>query len=274
MAKPKPRTRISAVLGTVIISPLLLILWHMSVATIDPYETMAALLPIWGAAALGYLVVVFLLPDFRGDYLLSAGLVMIMIAAATMFVVEFGWIEVGMALAVGISGGVIVVLSTFHPIDRDAKVLDGAASTGAFLLLLAGVVLVPSSEEMTDLLASGSVALLGVVLVGVRAARELTGAKDISSHLLASIPLTMAGSLLALGAFLVEGGAVLAGVVELAAAVPFGYFGLKQVLNKDWPYRVPLVTVVLRGHRARADRGAPDLTELVYTPAEDTWTSP
>jgi hypothetical protein len=245
MAKPKPRTRTSAVLGTVIVSPFLLILWHMTVATVDPYETAVVLVPMLAAAAAGYLGVVFLLPDFRGDYLLSAGLVMIMVAAATMFVVEFGWIDVGMALAVGISGAVIAVLSTFHPIDRDAKMLDGGASTGAFLLLLAGVVLVPGSEEMTDLMASGSVALLGAILVGMRAARELTGAKDISSHLLASVPLTVAASLLALGVLLVDGGAALAGAVELAAAAPFGYFGLKQVLNKDWPYRVPLVTVFL-----------------------------
>ena len=40
-----------------------------------------------------------------------------------------------------------------------------------------------------------------------------------------------------------KGGAIVSGAAELAAAAPFAYFGHKQVFNKDWPYRVPLVVI-------------------------------
>lgn len=241
----RPRTMASAIAYTISLSPVLLLVWHFTVVPIDPMDTATVVIPILAALSAAYIGVRIYLPEFKGDYLLSSGLVLILIAAATMILVDFGEIDVGMALIVGISGGCLVVLYTFHPVDRDAAVLDGALSVGAFLLLLTGVVLVWESSETVEYVATGSVVLLGTGLVGLRIAREWTGARDLSSHLVAALPLTFAVSLFALGVLLLKGGAVVAGLVELAAAVPFAYFGQRQVFNTHWPYRVPIVVFFL-----------------------------
>jgi len=240
---PRPRTPLSALTWTALLTPVLLLLWHLTVAEVDLPETMTVMAPIWAGLAITYAGVFYFLPEFKGDCLLSSGIVLILVAATTMFLEEFGIVDVGMALVVGISGGAMVILSTFHPIDRDAAVLDGAMSFGAFLLLLTGVVLVRESSETIDFVAAGAVALLGVTLIGLRIAREKTGVKDLSLHLVASIPLTAAACLFVLGLFLLKGGSLIAGAAELAAAAPFAYFGHKQVFSDDWPYRVPLVVV-------------------------------
>ncbi|GEM_PF-1484236 len=237
----KPRTKVSAVTYTVILSPVLLLLWHFTVASIDMYDTFVVLSPILIGLIIGYVGTAFSFPDMRGDYLLSSGLVLILVAAATMFTVNFGEIEVGMAMFVGIGGAVLVVLSTFHPMDKDAAVLDTALSVGVFLLLLTGIVLVAESSEAIDYIATGSLVLLGLMLIGFRVLRERTGAVDLSGHLLAALPLTAATCLLILGLFMLRGGATVAGIVELAATVPFVYLGSKHIFNDDWPQRVPLV---------------------------------
>lgn len=237
----RPRTRLSAVTYTVVLSPFLLFIWHFRVASIDPGHTLEVLAPILVSLSLAYLAVRLYLPEFRGDYLMSSGLVLILVAAATMVLEEFGEIDVGMAMIVGISGAVFVVLSTFHPMDKDAVVLDIAMAVGAFLLLMVGIVLFWESSETIDYIAAEALAILGMVLIAFRIARERTDVKDLSSHLVAAIPLTLALGLVVMGVFLLQGGAAVAGVIELATAVPFAYFGSKQVFNEHWPYRVPIV---------------------------------
>ena len=237
----RPRSRVSAVVYTLALSPVLLLVWRFTVARIDPEEAFSALAPILGAISLLYFAVHVYRPELRGEYLLSAGLLLILVAAATMVLVDFGEIDVGMALIVGMGGAVMVVLATFHQVDKDAAVLDGAAAVGAFLVLLTAVELVWECSEAIDFIATGSVGLLGVVLIWFRAARERTGSKDLSSHLVAAAPVTLSFGLAVYGAFLLSGGAVMTGALELAAAVPFAYFGGRQVLNEHWPYRVPIV---------------------------------
>lgn len=241
----KQRTRLSAVIYTVVLSPALLVLWHLTVATVDLSETLRTLAPIWVAIAAAYAGITYKFPDIRGDFLLSAGILLILLAAATMFLVELGGIDAGMAIVVGISGAVLVVLATFHQVDRDALVLDSGWSVGAFLLLLTAAVLVPESEETIDIVVSGAVALLGVVLVGLRVARESTGAKDLSSHLLATLPLTLAAALLMIGLLLLQIEAIIPAIVHIGATVFFAYFGIRLVFNKEWLYRVPIAAVFI-----------------------------
>lgn len=240
---PKPRTLFSAVAATVVLSPVLLIMWHLTVASIDVKETIFTLWPIWAVMIIAYAGVRRYFPEYKGDFLLASGSVLVLVAAATMFVRDFGAIDVGMALIVGISGAVVIVLSTFHPIDRDAATLDWGLSAGVFLLLLAWFALAPRIDEPIDLIATDAIALLGMVLIGLRVAREVIGSKDLSSHLLSALPLTAGIGLFVIGAFFIKGGAELAGVIELAVATPFAYFGFRQVLNEHWPYRVTLVVV-------------------------------
>jgi hypothetical protein len=241
----RPRSRLGAVAHTLLLSPVLLLLWHFTVARIDPEEAFAALAPILGALILAYAAVHAYRPDFRGDYLLAAGLLLILIAAATMVLVSFGEVRVSMALVLAMGGAVMLVLSTYHRLDRDAAILDGAVAAGMFLLLLTVTELVWECSETIDYIATGSVAMLGATLVGFRAARERTGRKDYSSHLAAAVPVALAFALAVYGVFLLYGGAIMTGAVELAAAVPFAYFGGRQVFDENWPYRVPIVVFMV-----------------------------
>ena len=241
----RPPSRVRAVFYTLALSPVLIAVWHFTVAEVDTEETFATLAPIIGALILAYVAVHAYRPEFRGDFLLSSGILLMLVAAATMVLVDFGEVEVGMALIVGMAGAVMVVLATFHPMDRDAVVLDASAAVGAFLLLLTGTELVWECSEAIDWIATGSVALLGAALLWIRAARERTGSKELSTHLVAALPVTLAAGLAVYGLFLLDGGAVMTGALELAVAVPFAYYGARQVLNEHWPYRVPLVAFFL-----------------------------
>lgn len=240
---PKARTFASALTITVILSPVLLFMWHLMVASIDLVETVTLVGLAVAVIAAGYIGVRYRLPGFRGDYLLSAGLVLILSAVASMVVLDFGGLTPGMAMAAGIAGSVIVVISTFHPIDKDAAVLDFGMSVGVFLLLLTVLVLVQESRDPMDLLASAGVALLGAVLIYLRGAREKSGAKNLSAHLLGALPMAIAVGLIAFGALLLLGGSYLVAALELSAAVPLAYLGVKQLLVEDRTYRALLVIV-------------------------------
>ncbi|MDQ1371644.1 MAG: hypothetical protein QG582_558, partial [Candidatus Thermoplasmatota archaeon] len=195
------------------------------------------------AVLIGYVLVKYRLPAFRGDYLLSAGMVLILSAVASMVVLDLGGLTPGMAMAAGIAGSMVVVWSTFHPVDKDAAVLDMGMSVGTFLLLLVALVLVQEASGLMDFFAAASVATVGAVLVYLRAARERTGAKDLSSHLIGALPMAFAIGLLAVGALLVQGGSYLAAAGELAAAVLFAYIGVRRLLVGDRTYRVILAVI-------------------------------
>ena len=242
-AAPKPRTRVSAIIATVVLSPVLLIMWDVMVASIDVVETVTTLVPVLAVIVAGYAGVRVRLPGFKGDYLLTTGLVLILAAVASMALLDFGGLTPGMAMAAGIAGSVIVVMSTFHPVDKDAAVLDGGMSIGAFLLLLTALVLVQESGEPMDWLASGGVALLGATLIYLRVARETVGARDLSSHLLGALPMAVAIGLIAFGVLLLDGGSYLVAAAELATAAPLAYFGVKQLLREDRMPRVLLAAV-------------------------------
>jgi len=239
----KQRTRLSAVIYTIILTPVLLVFWHLMVATVDLEDALKTLGPIWVAIVAAYLGIAYTIPDIRGDFLACVGILMILLATATMFLVELGEIDVGMAMIAGISGAVLVVLSTFRPVDRDALVLDAGLSVGAFLLLLTAAVLIEASEDTMDIITSGAIALLGVFLISLRIARELTGAKDLSAHLLGALPLSLAVTLFMIGLLLLRTEVMMPGIIHMGGAAFFGYLGVKQVFNKDWPYRLPMTTM-------------------------------
>jgi DNA-binding MarR family transcriptional regulator len=243
---PKPRTFASALTTTVVLAPVLLFVWHLMVASMDVMDTLRTVGACVAAVLIGYVPVKYRLPAFRGDYLLSAGVVLILSAVASMVVLDFGGLTPGMAMAAGITGSMVVIWSTFHPVDKDAAVLDIGMSVGAFLLLLTALVLVQEASALMDFFAAAGVATVGAVLVYFRAARERTGAKDLSSHLLGALPVAFAVGLLAIGALLVQNGSYLAAAAELAAAVPFAYIGVRRLLVDDRTYRV-LLAVIFSG---------------------------
>lgn len=239
-----PRTPFRAVSATLILSPALMLIWHLTVAPVDPYDVAYVLLPTIGAVVAADFFFTRRAPEFRGDFLLSAGCVMILVAAGTMFVVEFGAVDVGMALALGMAGGVFVVLSTFFPMDKDARVLDVAAAFGAFLLLLAGAVLIWAASDIMDVVGIGAVSLLGAVLITLRLGREVLGDRGLSDHLVAAALLGGAVVLVVMGVLMIDGGGTVEGAAEILLAVPFAYFGSKGVLNENWRSRLPLAAVL------------------------------
>ncbi|MDQ1371203.1 MAG: Winged helix-turn-helix protein, partial [Candidatus Thermoplasmatota archaeon] len=171
----KPRTFASALMTTAVLAPVLLFVWDLMVASMDVMDTLRTVGACVAAVLIGYVLVKYRLPAFRGDYLLSAGLVLILSAVASMVVFDFGGLTPGMAMAAGIAGSMVVIWSTFHPVDKDAAVLDMGMSVGAFLLLLTALVLAQEASGLMDFFAAASVATVGAVLVYLRAARERTG---------------------------------------------------------------------------------------------------
>ncbi len=240
---PKPRTFASALVTMVALAPVLLIVWNLMVAAMNVMDTLRTVGACVAAVLIGYALVKYQLPAFKGDYLLSAGMVLILSAVASMVVLDFGGLTPGMAMAAGIAGSMVMVWSTFHPVDRDAAVLDMGMSVGAVLLLLTATVLVQEASDVMDFFAAAGVATVGAVLVYLRVARERTGAKDLSSHLLGALPMAFAVGLLAVGALLVQGGSYLAAAVELAAAVLFAYIGIRRLFIGDRTYRVRLAVI-------------------------------
>jgi len=243
--EPGPRSPLRAVAGTLILSPVLLVMWHLVVARIDVEWTLKVLLPICGGIVGAYAGVRRYTPDREGDYLLTSGVLLIIIAASTTFLIEFGPVDVGMALPAAITGGVLVVLSTFRPVDRDAAVLDCGLAAGLYLMMLSVGVTVWTARETIDYVAAGGVTVLGVVLLSLRFAREARGAKDLSSHLVAATVFGTAVSLAVLGAMMVIGGAVLTGAVAAVAAAPFAVIGHRRVFDENWPYRLPLALLIV-----------------------------
>ena len=242
---PQSRTPIWSVALILAASPILLLFWDMSVTRIDFNDELKLSLIVYAALVAGYAVTELRLPDFRGDYMVASGTVMLLIAASIMFVVEFGDLGVGTAPFLGIAAAILFVLSTFQPLDTDTRILDAGLGTGTFLVLITVIVMLPACGEVIDYVAAGATVVLGLLLIGLRAAREITGSKEISAHLVASLPLPVAVMMLIFGFAMIDAGSELAGVLELVAIGPIAYWGVRSVFNDDWIYRVPMTAYVI-----------------------------
>ena len=240
--RPATPARTSVII--LIAGSILLILWHLFVARIDLGDELILTAMVVAVIGAAYTVFELRLPDFKGDYMIASGTTLILIAMATTFVVDFGSIGVSTAPFLGIAGAALFAFSTFHSIDRDARVLDAGAGVGVFMLLTGAIVAFPKTEEAMDYIAIVWTTLVGLLLIGLRVLREITGAKDISTHLIASLPLPASAALLVVGIALIDAGALTAGLVELAAIAPLAYFGLRELTDDKWLYRVPITALI------------------------------
>ncbi len=235
------RTPLGAVSATLALSPLALIFWHLTVASIHPGETLFVLGPAFGVVAAVYLAVRRYAPEFEGDCLFVSGAVLILVAVATMFATEFGPMDVGMAPVAGIGGAVLVVLSTFKPLDKDALVLDGAMAIGMLMLLATAAVLVWEASGPVDAIAVGTFAVVGVLLIASRLAREFLGTKEFSAHVVSAATFSFGVCLFVYGIFLMMGESYLPAAALIAASMPLAYLGAVKVFDEGRKYRLLLV---------------------------------
>ena len=240
-ARVRRRSKTGAVALVLGLGGVLVLMWHLLVASIELPETIWAIAPFWVIAAAGYFAMARMLPEFVPDYLVTSGMLFVLVGATLMFIVDLGSLDVSVAPFLGTTGAVLIVLSTFREIDRDAVILDCALASGVLLMLLAGIAPSLIGGDAIDLVASVSVGLLGAVLASLRVFRETTGSKDLSGHLLATLPLAAAAGLLVVGVLLVTGGAMTVGLIDLAVAVPLAYLGLGRAFKEGWTKRLPLL---------------------------------
>jgi DNA-binding MarR family transcriptional regulator len=219
---------------------LLLVSWHLFVIDIDPVEEAGLVIPLLAGITFGYYGMTLSASHLRGEFLLTVGLLLALVAATIMFTEDFGEFRVSTAPFLGISGGALLGLTKFEDLDGNEKKLGAAFASGAYLLLLTPAVILGECESAGDFLAAGALVSIGVFLMSLRIAQTKVENHQLGELLAAAVPLVAAFGLAMMATILILGDAVVAGVFELAVMLPFGYLGVRRVFDDLWMYKLPM----------------------------------
>lgn len=237
MAGPQTMVLFAAFLGAV-----LLVSWHLFVSEIDLREEIILFGPLVAGITFGYYGIASSASHLRGEFLLAVGLLLVMVAVTTMFTEHFGEFGVSTAPFLGISGGVLLGLTQFQSIEGNEMKLAAAFASGSYLLVLTPVVILGECESTGDFIAAGTLIAVGLFLTSLRMAQVRVTDHDLGEMLAAATPLAGAFGLVMMGIILIMANAVVAGVFELVAMLPFGYLGARRVFDENWMYKLPVVS--------------------------------
>lgn len=230
------------VLFAVFFGAAFLVSWNIFISEIDPMEEISLVGPLLAGITFGYYGIASSASHLRGEFLLAVGLLLVLVAATIMFTEHFGEFGVGTAPLLGISGGVLLGLKRFQSIEGNDMKLAVAFASGSYLLILTPVVILGECEGTGDFIAAGTLIAVGLFLTSLRIAQTRVADHDLGEILAAATPLVGAFGLAMMGAILIMANAVVAGVFELAAMLPFGYLGARRVFDECWMYKLPVVT--------------------------------
>ncbi|MEM3049438.1 MAG: hypothetical protein QXT42_01790 [Thermoplasmata archaeon] len=227
-----------------VVGALFAILWHLLVIDVDFLREIMTAGPIALGFVFGYFGLAKVRPELSGELLLIGGIVVILVMMLLPFIEPrpgFGIATVPFLAMIGVGA---MLLSTLHHLDRETQVQDGLMAGGGFMLVASFLILGRGEQSLLGIILFASLVQLGMLMIVMRVV-EARLASDVSSHFIAAIPLPVGLMFVILGVLMILGGAEVVGAIELALISPFVYYGLREVFNRDWMYRLPFAAFLL-----------------------------
>ncbi len=218
---------------------VLLLAWHSFVKEIDPMEEAALVAPLVVGVCLGYWGIYATAPHLKGEFLITVGLLLVLVAVTIMFTEEFGEFSVSTAPFIGISGGALLGLIKFENIGGNELRLGAALAVGAYILTLTTVIVLGECDSTGDYIAAATLMSVGVFLASLRLVQTMVASHDLGDLLADAVPMVCAVGLAVMAVILMTGEAIVAGAFELLVMLPFGYLGVKRVFDGMWMYKLP-----------------------------------
>lgn len=246
--KPRKARKRSAVASGIIITMLVLgcvlvLLWDNMIIGINIEREVTVFLVLSIAIGLGYSGMPATPVQTRGEYLLTVGLIMMMIAITLPFVRDIEGLtmaSVPFLLLVGITA---IILSSFHYVERDNQLLDLILAGGILTVFLSFVQLLPEATDTLGYITLASLVLLGAFMASLRFV-QLRAVINVGEQFVASAALSVGILFAILGAFMIWGDSPVAGLAEILLILPFIYYGVRKVFGSEWMYRVPIVVYI------------------------------
>jgi len=243
--RPRKAKRKSIVAGGVITTMVLLglvlvLLWNYLIISVDYERELVVFLVLSAAISLGYLGIPASPIQTRGEYLLTAGVIMVMIALTLPFLRDIEGLTMASVPFLGIVGISAMILSSFHYVDRESQLLDLMLAGGVIIIFVSAVELFPERTDTLDYLILASLILLGLFMASLRFL-QMKASVSVGEQFVASVALSTGILFAGLGAFMIWGDSPVAGLAEIALISPFIYYGIRKVFSGEWMYRIPIV---------------------------------
>jgi len=235
----------AAVIGVTFFSVSgLVMLWSIAIERISIVEQLEIFLPVVGALVLGHYGVAKVASDLKGEFLVVSGLFMLLLAVSRPFADSIPGLDEDSMPFLGGIGVVLLVLSTLHVSGRESRLMATLFSAGLFVLVIVAETMLHIGDT-----ALGASVFLGFIILGGLMVSFPIAQRGVSVSLpesfVASLPLSVGAGVIAFGAFVIAGGAVLQGLLEVGLMLPFAYYGAVRVFDSTWMYKVPFVAFVV-----------------------------
>jgi uncharacterized membrane protein YjfL (UPF0719 family)/DNA-binding MarR family transcriptional regulator len=222
----------------------LILLWDSLVARVYLLDELVWFVPLATGVALSFVAISRTRPKLGGEFVLSGGALLLMLAVLVVFVGELEGLSEGSAPLLGVLGVVLLVMSTTFPIENNLRTMDVMFSTGVLVLIIAFTEILPDTGSPMGALTFAVLVVLGLALPTFRFAQQGTGF-PLGELFMSTLPLAVGALFFIAGLFMIGGGSSIAGTIEIGMMIPFIYFGLIRVFDKDWMYRLPIASFLV-----------------------------
>ena len=240
---PKRVTTASISLVAIVLGYGLVVIWSILIANVDLVATLTWYSPLVAGVVFGYAGFVKLSSDLAREYLLVIGAFLAFLAVSLVSA-RLGELSQDSAPFIGILGMALVVISSTNLMERNIWILDLLMAGGAFVLLFSFSTVLPGVDSVVGWVALGGLVLLGVVLISLRPAQG-RATVALGQVFASTLPFAVGALFLITGILMIDGGSLIAGVIEIGLMVPFIYYGLRKVFDQEWMYRLPVASLLV-----------------------------
>jgi DNA-binding MarR family transcriptional regulator/predicted RNA-binding Zn-ribbon protein involved in translation (DUF1610 family) len=220
------------------------VLWSIAIARLSIVEKLEVLLPVVSALVMGYYGVAKTASGLKGEFLVVAGLFMLLMAVSRPFANSIPGLDEDSMPFLGGIGVALLVLSTLHVSGRESRLTAVLFSTGLFVLVIVAETMLSMGGTVLGASVVLGFVLMGVVMVSMPVAQRRVSV-SLSESFVASLPLSVGAGVIAFGVFVIAGGALVQGLLEIGLMLPFAYYGAVRVFDRAWMYKVPFVAFVV-----------------------------
>ena len=243
-AHPRKRIVVKVSMIAIIMGFVMVVLWSSLFSDVYLLDELLWFAPVTTGAALSYVAISRIRPELGGEFVLSGGAMLLMLAVLVVFAEGLGGLSEGSAPLLGVLGASLLVMSTTFPIENNLRAMDVILSAGVLLLIVAFTQILPDIDTANGALAFTVFVALGFALSVLRFAQNKTSF-PLGELFMSALPLAVGALFFIVGLFMIAGGSSIAGAVEIGMMIPFLYFGLIKVFDKDWMYKLPIASFLV-----------------------------
>jgi len=241
--RPKRVTAAAISLVSIILGYGLVFIWGLLIARVDLATILSWYSPLLVGVVFGYVGIKKTSSDLAREYLLVLGGFLALLGVSLVSV-DLGGLSLSAAPFIGVLGMALLVIASTNLMERNLWILDLVMAAGVFVLLMSFAVVLPGADSSVGWIALIGMALLGTVMVTLRPMQNRTEVA-LGQVFVSTLPFAVGALFLITGILMIDGGSIAAGLIEIALMVPFIYYGLRKVFDREWMYRLPVATLLV-----------------------------